>query len=132
MWASKLQTSIALSTMEAECNALSTAVRDLIPFRNVALSVAKTVGVDEEVLTTFRSTVHEDNAGCLTLANMEEGRVTPRSKHYAVRTHWFRSHLIPNHVEIVKIDTAVQRADVLTKPLGRRQFEAMRALLCGW
>ena len=132
IWTSKLQTSIALSTMEAECNALSTAMRDLIPFRNLALTVGTTVGVAHEVLTTFRSTVHEDNAGCLTLANMEAGRVTPRSKHYAVRTHWFRSHLIPNQVEIVKIDTAIQRADILTKPLGRKQFEAIRALLCGW
>ena len=132
IWTSKLQTSIALSTMESEYNALSTAMRDLIPFRNVALAVAKVVGVDEEVLTTFRSTVHEDNAGCLTLANVEAGRITPRSKQYAVRTHWFRSHLVPNQIEIVKIDTAVQRADILTKPLGRRQFEAIRALLCGW
>ena len=121
-----------LSTMEAEYNALSTAMRDLIPFRNVALAVAGAVGVQEEVLTTFRSTVHEDNVGALTLANMEVGRVTPRSKHYAVRTHWFRSHLQPNQVEIVKIDTAIQRADTLTKPLGRTQFEAIRGLLCGW
>ena len=132
VWTSKLQSSIALSTMEAEYNALSMAMRDLIPFRNVALSVAKAVGVDHEVLTTFRSTVHEDNDGCWTLANMEPGRVTPRSKHYAVKTHWFRSHLQPNRIEIRQIDTSVQRADILTKPLGRRQFEAIRLLLCGW
>ena len=131
-WSSKLQGSIALSTMEAEYNALSMAMRELLPFRNVALAVAKAVGVDEEVLTTFRSTVHEDNDGCWTLARMEPGRVTPRSKHYAVKTHWFRSHLEPNSIEIAKIDTAVQRADILTKPLGRTQFEAIRKLLCGW
>ena len=107
-------------------------MRDLIPFRNVALAVGAAVGVEEEVLTTFRSTVHEDNAGCLTLANMEPGRVTPRSKHYAVRKHWFRSHLVPNQVKVVKIDTAVQRADILTKPLGRTQFAVIRKLLCGW
>ena len=132
IWTSKLQSSIALSTMEAEYNALSTAMRDLIPFRNVALAVGTAVGVSDEVLTTFRTTVHEDNNGCLTLARMEPGRITPRSKHYAVRTHWFRSHLIPNQVELEKIDSAIQRADILTKPLGRKQFEAIRALLCGW
>ena len=132
IWTSKLQSSIALSTMESEYNALSMAMRDLIPFRNVALAVGSAVGVGDEILATFRSTVHEDNAGALTLANMEPGRITPRSKHYAVRTHWFRSHLVPNHVEIVKIDTAVQRADILTKPLGRKRFEAVRMLLSGW
>ena len=118
--------------MESECNALSMAMRDLIPFRNVVLAVGHAVGVGEEVLTTFGSTVHEDNAGCLTLANMELGRMTPRSKHCAVRTHWFRSHLIPNHVEIKHISTDIQRADILTKPLGQKRFEAIRKLLCGW
>ena len=132
IWASKLQTSIALSTMEAEYNALSSSMREMIPFRTVVLCVSRAMGIAEDVLTTFRSTVHEDNAGCLTLANMEPGRVTPRSKHYAVRTHWFRSHLIPSRIEVTKIDTAVQRADILTKPLGRQQFEAIRKLLCGW
>ena len=118
--------------MESEYNALSTAMRDLLPFRNVALAVGSAVGVSDEILTTFRTTVHEDNAGCLTLAMMEPGRITPRSKHYAVRMHWFRSHLQPNKVEVKKIDTAVQRADILTKPLKRQQFEAIRKLLCGW
>ena len=132
IWASKLQTSIALSTMEAECNALSSSMREMMPFRTVVLCVSRAMGIAEDVLTTFRSTVHEDNAGCLTLANMEPGRVTPRSKHYAVRTHWFRSHLIPSRIEVTKIDAAVQRADILTKPLGRQQFEAIRKLLCGW
>ncbi len=132
IWSGKLQTSIALSTMEAEYNALSMAMRELLPFRNVALAVANAVGVGNEVLTTFRTTVHEDNDGCWTLARMEPGRTTPRSKHYAIKTHWFRSHLEPNSIEVAKIDTAVQKADILTKALGRQQFEAIRKLLCGW
>ena len=41
IWASKLQSSIALSTMEAEYNSLSMAMRELIPFRNVALAVGR-------------------------------------------------------------------------------------------
>ena len=118
--------------MEAEYNALSTAMRDLLPFRTVVNLVGKATGMQDEVLATFKTTVHEDNSGCLTLANMEPGRVTPRSKHYAIRTHWFRSQLIPNQIEVKKIDTTIQKADILTKPLGRTQFKAIRMLLCGW
>jgi hypothetical protein len=132
IWTSKLQTTIALSTMEAEYNALSTSMRDLIPFRNMVNAVAAAFDISDEVLTQFRTTVHEDNSGALTLANMEPGRITPRSKHYAVRTHWFRSHLEPNRVEVVKIDTALQKADILTKPLSRNTHETIRMLLCGW
>ena len=111
--------------MEAEYNALSSSIREMIPFRTVVLCVSRAMGIAEDVLTTFRSIVHEDNAGCLTLANMEPGRVTPRSKHYAVQTHWFRSHLVPSRIEVTQDDTTVQRADILTKPLGRQQFEAI-------
>jgi hypothetical protein len=132
IWSSKLQSSIALSTMEAEYNALSSAMRDLLPLRNVVTTVAKAVGIHEDVLATFRTTVHEDNTGCITLANLETGRVTPRSKHYAVRTHWFRLHLSPNRIEVKHVETALQKADILTKPLGKLRFETVRKLLCGW
>ena len=131
IWSSKLQGSIALSTMEAEYNALSSAMRDLLPFRNIVNSIASATGLDEDVLTEFQTTVHEDNNGCLTLANMEPGRITPRSKHYAVKTHWFRSHL-NDRVRVQRIDTTLQKADILTKPLPRQKFEEIRLLLCGW
>lgn len=73
IWGSKLQTNIATSTMEAEYNGLSISMRDLIPFKRLFLVVARGVGIDETVLTTFKTTVWEDNNGALTLAQMEPG-----------------------------------------------------------
>ena len=112
-------------------------MRDLLPFalRRLFLAVACGVGLDDSVETTFKTTVWEDNAGALTLANMEPGRMTPRSKHYAVKYHWFRSHLKstkPNAVEVKKIDTNLQKADIFTKGLRVEKFESIRLLLCGW
>ena len=130
IWKSTLQEGMALSTMMAEYYALSTAMRDVLPFRTVVQTVAHATGINS-VQSTFKTTVHEDNARCCTLANLEPGRITARSKHYAIRTHWFRSHLDDN-TKVVKIDTAVQKADILTKPLVRSRFEAVRMLLCGW
>jgi hypothetical protein len=93
IWGSRLQGEIALSTMEAEYNALSTTMRELHPFKELVSAVGEIVGFGKEQMATIRTTVHEDNVGALTLANMEPGRSTPRSKHYAIKTHWFRSKL---------------------------------------
>jgi hypothetical protein len=94
--------------------------------------VAKGVGISDEQVTKFKTTVWEDNVGALTLANMEPGRMTPRSKFYAVKYHWFWSQLKPNQIKVEKIDTKLQRADILTKGLTQATFENVRRLLCGW
>jgi hypothetical protein len=118
--------------MEAEYNALSYAMRSVLPFQRTVEAVAKAVGLGDDRVVNFKTTVWEDNAGALTLANMEPGRITPRSKHYAIKYHWFRSHLKPNRVEIKKIDTNSQKADILTKGLKAFTFQHIRKLLCGW
>jgi hypothetical protein len=109
--------------MEAEYNALSVAMRSVLPFQALVHSVTRGIGLESDNVATFKTTVWEDNAGALQLAN---------SKHYAIKYHWFRSHLKPKHIEIIKIDTKLQRADILTKGLTKDKFESIRKLLCGW
>jgi hypothetical protein len=132
IWTSKLQTDIATSTMESEYNSLSIAMRDVIPLQNLTREIIRGLGHDKIRLTTFKTTVHEDNTGALKLARMEPGRMTPRSKHYGIKYHWFRSKLKPNEVEIVHVGTDLQRADFLTKALRVPKFEENRKLTCGW
>jgi hypothetical protein len=132
VWSSKLQESIALSTMMAEYYALSTAMREVIPLRALVQTVAKGCGIDNKVITAFKTTVWEDNNGALTLANLDPGQQTPRSKFYDVKVHWFRSHLEPGNIEVKKINTKIQLADLFTKPLAKDVFEGLRKLLCGW
>ena len=62
MWSSKVQTEIALSTMEAEYIALSTALRDLIPLKRLVKVVTTAVGLNDSD-TTIKTTVWEDNQG---------------------------------------------------------------------
>ena len=80
----------------------------------------------------FETFVHEDNNSALMLAN--EQRVTPRTKHYAVKLHWFWS--IVNDptlsISIIKIDTDLQQADYLTKGLPSTVFKQRRNLSQGW
>jgi hypothetical protein len=67
IWSSKLQGDIATSTMEAEYSALSTAMRDLLPFRELLLALSPAITVNGKHPTTFRTTVHEDNSGAWSL-----------------------------------------------------------------
>jgi hypothetical protein len=118
--------------MEAEYNALSIAMRELLPFKHLVETVSKMIGLDIEDPATFQTTVWEDNVGALTLANMEPGRITPRSKFYAIKMHWFRSKLKPNKIIIKKNESNEQKADIPTKGLRVIKFVGNRFLLCGW
>ena len=132
VWASKLQSSISLSPMMAEYYALSTAMREVLPLRDKVTAVADGFGIDPDCLTEFKTTVWENNMGALTLANLEPGQHTARSKFYDCKVHWFRSLLKPNSITVTKVDTKEQIADLFTKPLPRDTFQYLRRLMIGW
>jgi hypothetical protein len=134
VWQSKLQTEIATSTMEAEYSALSMAMRAAIPLIEVCKAVIRGLKLKDDSVTKFRTTIHEDNQGCLALAKLEPGRNTPRSKFYAIKMHWFRSWLrqAPHEISVEYVDTKLQKADMLTKALTGPAFEENRKLSLGW
>ena len=84
---------------------------------------------------TLKSTVFEDNNGALGLATSP--KLTPRTKHIAVKYHFFRSHISETegdkkHVTIKRVDTKNQIADIFTKGLNAECFAHVRQLLMGW
>eukprot|EP00804_Cyclotella_cryptica_P028871 CCRYP_008449-RA/>CCRYP_008449-RA protein AED:0.34 eAED:0.34 QI:0/0/0/0.5/1/1/2/0/327 len=109
LWRSRLQTEIALSTMEAEYVALSTVCKDLLPVVAVIRELSAAVGLDSSFTSNIHCKVHEDNVGALTLARLEPRRMTPCSKHYAIQCHWFREKVADPSlgITIVKIDTPI-------------------------
>ena len=129
-WVSKLQTEVALSTLHSEYVALSQSTRDLLPMRQLLQEVTKALGMNPDNLTfTSKSTVYEDNSGAIIVATSP--RMTLRSKHIAVKYHWFREH-VNKEFDIKKIDGEEQLADIFTKGLQGKQFFKLRKLLCGW
>ena len=141
LWNSKKQTETAMSTMESKYVALSAAMKDIIPLQRLLNKICKATGLEEQrdavIKASLRSTtkVHEDNAGCLLLANTPLPYMTPRSKHYGTKYHWFRSHVGTTEegsLEVVKVDTKINIADIMTKGLPRLDFERLRYLLVGW
>ena len=131
LWGSKLQTEIALSTMEAEYIALSMSMRELIPAQETIKEIAAGLGIERDETSTI-SKVWEDNEGCLLLANSPMPKVTPRSKHFGVKYHWFREKVDGKTIQILPIDTKEQIADIFTKGLKKAEFENKRKLLVGW
>ena len=132
-WVSRLQSEISLSTMEAEYVALSSSMKDLLPLKRIVKAVAVGLGLSEDLIATIQSDVWEDNSGALTLAKLEPPRYTPRSKHYALKYHWFRELIYyDNSIMLNKIDTKEQLADILTKSLAGEHFKELRKKLMGW
>ena len=142
LWKSKLQTQIALSTMEAEYIALSNAMRDLIGVREILKEISANVFLTNTdpspefrtISKTFgkipQSIVHEDNEACLKFASMP--KMTPRTKHIAIPYHFFRSKVANLEIKVVGINTDNQLADQFTKGLPQDKFIKDRKNLMGW
>jgi hypothetical protein len=147
LWVSKLQSQIALSTMEAEYVALSQAMRDLIPIRellkeilSIVFGIADTIqyrthskafdDVNTSPSNIPASNVFEDNAACLKFA--QTGQLSPRTKHIGVPYHWFRSKVVSLDIVIVPVSTTHQLADTFTKGLCAVTFQAACRILMGW
>ena len=129
IWASKLQSQVALSTTEAEYIAMSMALRDVIPIMNLILEIKKE---GHDVVCTepyIYCKVFEDNSGALELARLPKLR--PRTKHINVCYHHFRDHVRKGLIKIFPVSTTEQVADTLTKSLPQNAFVKHRMRLCG-
>ena len=129
-WYSKLQDCISLNTMESEYIALSTAMKPLIHLRHMYFHISETMALP----FSRERFIFEDNQACIALTSTAPPRLTPRSKHIAVRYHWFRSHLQgPNsEIKIRYIPSEQNPADIFTKPLVKEAFECCRYFTLGW
>ena len=130
-WVSKLQTEIALSMLEAEYIALSTAMQDLVPMRRLLMEIGEKCNLDFVKPAMVHSTIFEDNNGALGLA--KSPKMTPRTKHIGVKYHWFRSLIGEEHGFVIeKVESKEQKADIFTKGLSTEAFEHVRHILMGW
>ncbi len=102
LWVSKLQTLVASSTMEAEYIALSTAIRDVIPMRRLMTLACDTIFGRGSYPARMYSSIFEDNNGALQLARAP--RMTPRTKHYGIRYHFFREYVNNGDIRLFKVD----------------------------
>ena len=129
VWASKLQTEIALSTTESEYIAFSQSLRDVIPLIELLRELSESFPFEPST-PVIHCTMHEDNKGCIDL--VETPKMRPRTKHIALKYHHFRTFVKNKTVSVRYCETALQIADIFTKPLNDTQFKALRKMMMGW
>jgi len=131
IWSSKLQGEITLSSTAAEYVAFSMAMRELLPMRELMKELGDKLHFDFAQGSLIRSTVFEDNQGCLSMVNTP--KMSSRNKYLALKYHFFRSHIGKDKgIETQWIESKNQKADIFTKGLPKETHKAIRNLLMGW
>ena len=129
-WRSQLQSSITCSTLEAEYNALSSALKVLIPLKRILIEATSQLQISSTIRSTISARAFEDNQGAYYLATNQ--RITTRTRWYLNKWHWFWQHVNNGTVSILEIDTSNQDADYFTKALPADTFEANRRRVQKW
>ena len=113
-WKSMKQTSVALSTTEAEFIAMAEATKLVIWLRRLLKEIDC-----EQVQST---SILEDNQGAIVWG--QEG--VRHAKHVSIKKNFVKEHVDQGTVQIVYCETTRMVADTLTKPLPRIAFEKHR------
>jgi hypothetical protein len=117
-WKSFSQTTIALSSTEAEYMALSDCARQAVWMKTL---------LSELGLSMVATPIYGDNQGSIFIAS--NPITEKRSKHIDIRYHYVRDCVEEKKVELMFIPGEDNPADMLTKNLGRIKFEKFRDLL---
>ena len=90
LWASRMQTEIALSTAESEYIACSTALNDVISLMHLLKEIDMIFPVRQQK-PEIHCNVYGDNESCIAMAKNRQ--FSPRTKHIAIKYHHFRKHV---------------------------------------
>ncbi|KAD7117108.1 hypothetical protein E3N88_04376 [Mikania micrantha] len=118
-WCTQKQQTVALSSCESEFMAATAASCQALWLKRL---LAALTGMKEEKITLL-----VDNKSAIAL--MKNPVFHERSKHIDTRYHFIRECVENNHINVEHISGELQRADILTKALGRDKFITMRKLL---
>ena len=140
---SKLQTEVALSTCEAEYIALSQCTRVLIPLRRLIKNISDVFDPNDGAVNLLNGTskcfnslgksiILEDNAACIAVANDDDSKVRPRTRHLSIKWHHFRDQIKEGWLTVEKVASANNWSDIFTKPLSQVTFDRLRDEMMGW
>lgn len=111
-WSSRKQTSVVMSSTEAEYIAASQASKELLWLRQLL--------EDLHIPIKGLFVINEDNQGCIRL--IESDQCGRRSKHIDVCYHQIRDLRERNVINIRYCPTSEMLADLMTKPLAKERF----------
>jgi len=120
-WKTRKQSSVTKSSTHTEYVALSEAVSKI----KVIVYLLK----DFQANVTRSINVYEDNSGAVAIAKFEN--FTKNSKHIEVHYNFVHEYVEEGScmIDIIKIESENNIADILTKSLGKNNFEKFRIML---
>lgn len=119
LWTTRKQSTVSLSSTEAEYVSLSQAACDAMWLRNI-------LG-DLGITCSSPTVLYEDNQSCIYIAS--EPRDQKRLKHLDIRFHFIRECIQNGEIIVEYIPTQKQVADVFTKSLAAGPFKEHRFTL---
>jgi len=119
-WSSKKQTSVSLSTAEAE----------YISAVHAAKSIAwlRTLLKELQLIDNDPIDLRIDNQSAIALINLDNS-VNERAKHIEVRYHWICEAVRKCIISPSHIPSELNISDILTKPLDRNSHSRLTSLL---
>jgi hypothetical protein len=122
-WQSKKQSTIALSSTEAEYYALGEAVREALFLRQWMEHYVS--GTRDQVPILVKC----DNQGAIQIADHTTNH--QRTKHIDVQHFFVREHVHSKAVRIEYVETRLQLADILTKSVPKPRFAELKDMIYG-
>nr|GEW07522.1 retrovirus-related Pol polyprotein from transposon TNT 1-94 [Tanacetum cinerariifolium] len=114
-WFSKKQTTLAISTIEAEYESARKACQQALWMKQALIDYD--VQLDDISIMC-------DNKGAIDLS--KNPMQHSRTKHIKIRHHFFRDNVQKGHISIKKVSSVDNIADILTKPLKLESFNYLR------
>ena len=106
-WYSRLQRTVAQSTMESEYVALAHSVKEALWLSQLMLDITGS--------RQLPITIHSDNTAAIILAKNPEDH--DRAKHIDIKYHLIRDEVERGRISLKYVDSKENIADILTKPL---------------
>jgi arginyl-tRNA--protein-N-Asp/Glu arginylyltransferase len=107
-WRSKTQSTVALSSAQAEYQALCAACQEAIHLRLLSSEL------DTSLSASTPITIFEDNTAAIAMSQNPVNH--EKTKHIFVKYHFIRECVSNKHVKITYVSTKRMIADLLTKP----------------
>ncbi len=121
MWASKTQTTVALSSSEAELNAMSKAMKQVL----YICKLLPPLGINDSQPISLAN----NNQSSLMLATQSTLTFQAQMKHYNIKLHHLHDTTMKGLVSVHYCPTKTMPTDILTKALPRLKLEELKLLL---